>query len=61
MLISQLYAGMSEPRVWFQRARLDKKSAVTKWCGETMNYGLWIGIQELLQQWKKAKESVSLK
>ncbi len=33
--------------------QIDNKTAVTRWCGETMDYGL--GIQVLLQQHEKAK------
>ncbi len=33
--------------------QIDNKTAVTRWCGETMDYGL--GIQVLLQQHNRAK------
>jgi hypothetical protein len=32
---------------------IDSKTAATRWCGETMDYGL--GIEVLLQQHRKAK------
>ena len=38
-------------------AQIDSNTAVTRWCGETMDYGL--GIQVLLQQHNKAKRHSS--
>src|SRR5690606_36028322 len=32
---------------------IDNKTAATRWCGETMDYGL--GIEVLLQKYRKAK------
>jgi hypothetical protein len=38
--------------------RIDKTTAVTKWCGETMDYSL--GVESLLWKWRKGRSEATV-
>jgi hypothetical protein len=37
--------------------RIDKTTAVTRWCGETMDYSL--GVESLLWKWRKGRREAT--
>jgi hypothetical protein len=43
---------------WRSDLRIDKATAVTRWCGETMNYSL--GVESLLWQWRKGRREATV-